>query len=105
MCKNHGILEKQKLKQCMKEHEVMQEQFERLRYLNALELDANARGIRTKKPGKAGVLLSCGFIGFDMNLFWNTIYFKLHIADGSDGSHFDIYYSNRKKLIIYDKNV
>ncbi|MGI6006233.1 MAG: LacI family DNA-binding transcriptional regulator [Ruminococcus sp.] len=43
------------------------------------ELDVNARGLRTKKPGRAGILLSRSFIGFDVNLFWATIYSKLHI--------------------------
>lgn len=43
------------------------------------ELDVNARGLRTKKPGRVGVLLSRSFIGFDVNLFWATIYSRLHV--------------------------
>lgn len=42
------------------------------------ELDGNAKSLRTHKINRVGILLSPNFIGFDENLFWASIYTKLH---------------------------
>lgn len=45
----------------------------------SFELNINAKGLRTHKLNRVGILLSPNFRGFDENLFWAMIYSKLHI--------------------------
>ncbi|MCH1984521.1 LacI family transcriptional regulator [Ruminococcus sp. OA3] len=42
------------------------------------ELDGNAKSLKTQKLNRVGVFLSDYFVGFDRNLFWSSIYSKLH---------------------------
>ncbi|WP_411336227.1 LacI family DNA-binding transcriptional regulator [Ruminococcus gauvreauii] len=68
------------------------------------ELDDNARSLRTRMLSRVGVVLDRDFVGFDINLFWATIYSRLHIAFQEEGyTVFPVYGLKCEERVILNR--